>query len=356
MALVGAGPVGLVCARWLLHYGLRPTLFEAGPEVGGVWREKGGVAWPSMTTNISRQITHFFGLELRSTGFFPTTAEVREYLREYADRFDLLRHTRLEHLVLRTTLLPDRKWRVRFRNQSSGLEDEETFDLLVVTSGSYTKPHVPLCFERVLAASPDFEGTVHHSRDFPKLFPAGNAPSSLAGKNVLLVGGSYSATEIMSELIGHEDPKLNAKRVFWLMRRPRWLVGKWLPYEAAGGKLLPHDLVQLRRSNKRAASETSERAPDEWRAANEQMERLCPEQSTLLGGKLHIDRKRYYSLPPRRLLTWNYGLFRQSSSAEHLEVLLEEKLTRLGGRWTEFESGIRVECDAILSVPASCSM
>ena len=86
VALVGAGPAGLVSSRWLLQYGLRPTLFEVGPEMGGLWREKGGVAWPSMTTNISRQMTHVFGLELRSTRFFPTIAEVREYLREYAER------------------------------------------------------------------------------------------------------------------------------------------------------------------------------------------------------------------------------------------------------------------------------
>ena len=250
---------------------------------------------------------------------------------------------------MRTTLLPDRKWRVRFRDQKAGLEDEETFDFLVVTSSSYSVAHVPLSFERVLAASPEFEGTVHHSREFPKLFQAGNVPSSLAGKNVLLVGGSYSATEIMPELIGHEDPTRYLKRVFWLMRRPRWLVGKWLPYEAAGGKLLPHDLVQVRRCNKTAENEISERTADEWRAANEQMERLCPEQSTLLGGKLHINRERYYSLPPRRLLTWNYELFRQPSTAERLEVLLGEKLTRLGGRWAEFESGTsRLRRDPLL--------
>lgn len=348
VAVVGAGPVGIVCVRWLLHYGLRPILFEEAPEVGGVWRERGGLAWPSMTTNLSRQITHFFGLEMRSTSFFPTTAEVRQYLQEYAERFDLLRHTRLAHRVVRTTLLPDHKWSVRFRDRNTDVEDEELFDFLVVASGAYSKPYVPLCFERLLAASQDFEGSVYHSRDFPTLFPAGGAASELAGKNVLLVGGSYSAAEIMSELIGHEEPSLNAKRVFWLMRRPHWLLGKWLPYAAAGGKLLPGDLIDLRRTNRRNSTEHCEMTPEEWRASNERMERLCPEQSTLLGGKLHIDRQRYYSSPPRRLLTWNLELFRQNATAERLEVLREERLSRVGGRRAEFESGLIIDCDAIV--------
>ncbi|MEH3154595.1 MAG: FAD-dependent oxidoreductase [Gordonia paraffinivorans] len=37
VAVVGAGPGGLVTARWLLSQGFDVTVFEAGPTIGGQW-------------------------------------------------------------------------------------------------------------------------------------------------------------------------------------------------------------------------------------------------------------------------------------------------------------------------------
>ena len=37
VAVIGAGPGGLVAARWLLSQGFEPTIFEQGPMLGGQW-------------------------------------------------------------------------------------------------------------------------------------------------------------------------------------------------------------------------------------------------------------------------------------------------------------------------------
>ena len=37
VCVVGAGPSGLACCRWLLHEGLQVTCVEAAADVGGLW-------------------------------------------------------------------------------------------------------------------------------------------------------------------------------------------------------------------------------------------------------------------------------------------------------------------------------
>ncbi|MCW4356065.1 NAD(P)-binding protein [Hoyosella sp. YIM 151337] len=37
VAVICAGPGGIVAARWLLAQGFEPTIFEQGPMLGGQW-------------------------------------------------------------------------------------------------------------------------------------------------------------------------------------------------------------------------------------------------------------------------------------------------------------------------------
>ena len=37
VAVIEAGPGGLVAARWLLSQGFEPTIFEQSPMLGGQW-------------------------------------------------------------------------------------------------------------------------------------------------------------------------------------------------------------------------------------------------------------------------------------------------------------------------------
>ncbi len=63
VAVIGAGPGGLVAARWLISQGFEPTLFEQQSELGGQWTgsDLTGV-WPAMYTNTSRVLTAFSDL------------------------------------------------------------------------------------------------------------------------------------------------------------------------------------------------------------------------------------------------------------------------------------------------------
>jgi dimethylaniline monooxygenase (N-oxide forming) len=64
VAVIGAGPAGLVMARYLKSEGFEPGLFEQGGRIGGQWSadpSHSGV-WPSMRTNTSRIMTSFSDL------------------------------------------------------------------------------------------------------------------------------------------------------------------------------------------------------------------------------------------------------------------------------------------------------
>jgi dimethylaniline monooxygenase (N-oxide forming) len=61
VAIIGAGPSGLVAAKYALQAGFDVTVFEASDDLGGQWHataSHSGV-WPGMHANTSRAMTAF---------------------------------------------------------------------------------------------------------------------------------------------------------------------------------------------------------------------------------------------------------------------------------------------------------
>ncbi len=85
--MIGAGPGGLVAARWLLSQGFEPTIFEQSPMLGGQWTGLDGISgiWPTMHTNTSRILTAFSDLEHESDAVFPSNRDILTYLHRYAE-------------------------------------------------------------------------------------------------------------------------------------------------------------------------------------------------------------------------------------------------------------------------------
>ena len=362
VALIGAGPSSLVCARWLLYYKLKPTLFEKCDDIGGLWRPKSGIVWPSMTTNISKYHSFFFGLEHESPNAFQTTSEMYNYLRAYADKFGIIPYIRFRHEIVQATkesgdAIRNSAWRIQFRDLTdSATLREEQFDFLVITSGTISKPYIPELFRSLLSSDSNcFKGSVYHSIQFPQLFPFQNVnpastPPVFAGKQVLLVGGSFSAAEVLSDLLDQKDATHNATRVHWLMRRPRWFYNKWVS-SVLGDKsslLVPNDL-RITRRNRTSPHEVILTTEEQWRTENLRIQKSCIEQQqdTFLGGRLRVN-EQFFTRPPLKLLTGNFEHFRDQRKAEKLNVFVGEKLLRFEERAAVFESGIRIECDAVI--------
>lgn len=194
VAIIGAGPAGLVSARWLQQEGFRPILFEQGEHLGGQWC--GGAAysgvWPAMRTNTSRVMSAFSDLDHGpEVPTYPSNQQMRAYLERYARRFGLLEVLRTKSRVVEVAQ-DGEGWRVGVL-AADGSVRHERFSKVVVASGRYNKPRIP--------ATPGLE-TFSGPGGFLHTFQYRGA-ARFQGMRVVVAGGSISALEIASELAMH---------------------------------------------------------------------------------------------------------------------------------------------------------
>jgi len=207
VAVIGAGPGGLVAARWLLARGFEPTIFEQSATLGGQWAGIPGHSgvWPTMHTNTSRILTAFSDLPNESDHVYPSNREVLDYLHRYAETFGLTPRIRLGTRVERVSR-DATGWLVRH----SGTDAR--FERIVVASGRFhapSAPHVP--------GLDTFAGSlgVMSTYDY-------RGPEPYRGKRVLVAGGAISALEIATGVA-----EFGAARVVVTQRRQRYVLPKY---------------------------------------------------------------------------------------------------------------------------------
>jgi thioredoxin reductase len=236
VAIIGAGPGGIVAARYLLQHGFEPMLFEQSSRLGGQWNqgaEHSGV-WPTMVTNTSRVNTHFSDLEWPpGTPMFPHNTQVLAYLERYSDWFDITRRVRLQHKVTSVERV-SQGYRVTWvANQVE--PGTELFRYIIVATGRYNAPKIP-----PIPGIESFSGShgVSHTFDFTDA-------QHYRDKCVVVGGCGISAVEIAPELAMG-----GARRVVSSMRRQRYVLQRIV----AG---VPIDLLVFNRYNVLAAERMS---------------------------------------------------------------------------------------------------
>ncbi len=213
MAVIGAGPGGLVAARWLKKEGFQPVVFELGDGLGGQWASdpRTSGVWPSMHTNTSRVLTEFSEVpHLEGTAVYPTNQEMQAYLQRYAEHFDLIPCLRFGTRVEQIERSGDGRWIVRITGRD-GSTSEQTFSHVVVATGRYNLPAIP-----TVPGLDTFSGRGGFLHTF-----AYKHPESYRGLRVLVAGCAISALEIASDLA-----MLGAARVIACNRRQRYVLNK----------------------------------------------------------------------------------------------------------------------------------
>jgi len=204
VAVVGAGPSGLVAAKSLKEEGLEPVVFEQADGVGGQWHAPSAHSgvWPGMRANTSKTLDAFSDFPpSESVPMFPRVEELRDYLRSYAKTFDLYPSIRLKTPVRRIER-DDGGWRV-----VTGDGKDERFDGVVVASGRFNRPHRP-----AIEGIERFAGEVVHSFHY-------RGRDAFRGKRVVVLGNSVSGTEIASDLAIDDSIRVTAS-----LRKPRYVV------------------------------------------------------------------------------------------------------------------------------------
>ncbi|MEU0494676.1 NAD(P)-binding domain-containing protein [Mycobacterium sp. NPDC006124] len=207
VAVIGAGPGGLVAARWLTARGFEPTVFERSPVLGGQWAGLPGASgvWPAMHTNTSRVLTAFSDLEPLSTNVFPSSGEVLDYLHRYAASFGLLPRIRFDTTVEHLDRDGD-GWSLSHDGERS------RFDRVVVASGRFHAPATP-----PVPGLDTFAGSVGTSNSYHY-----RGSAQLTGKRILVAGCAVSALEVAAELA-----QQGAATVVVTQRRQRYVLPKF---------------------------------------------------------------------------------------------------------------------------------
>jgi hypothetical protein len=213
VCVIGAGVSGLTACKALDDFGVPHTCFEASDEVGGNWyfRNPNGVssAYRSLHIDISKPSSSFrdFPMPDRYPDY-PHHSHIFEWLRDYADAFDLREAIRFNTRVQRAERGPGGGWRIMLDDGS-----QECFDALLVCNGHHWDPRYP-------DFPGNFDGPQIHSHDY--IDPS--TPLDLQGRRVLVVGIGNSAVDIVSELAR----KTMCETVFLSTRSGAYVIPKYI--------------------------------------------------------------------------------------------------------------------------------
>ncbi|XP_026394348.1 flavin-containing monooxygenase FMO GS-OX-like 3 isoform X2 [Papaver somniferum] len=220
VAVIGAGPAGLVASRELRREGHEVVVFERNNQVGGTWVYNSNVESDPLGLDPSRAIIHSslydslrVNLPREVMGFsdypfvakvkdgtdprrFPHHSEVLHYFEDFANHFGLIQLIRFETEVIYVGLLEEEEelregWVVKSRKKGevgNSSVARDVFDAVVVCSGQYTQPNIA-----EIPGIDAWPGKQLHSHSY-------RVPEPFSGQVVLVIGNSVSAEDISKEI------------------------------------------------------------------------------------------------------------------------------------------------------------
>ena len=240
LAIIGAGVSGFLTAKYALQSGFLPTIFEKRSEVGGLWSST-GFMWPSMRTNSSKFTNEFSDFHWPdSQATFPTPIDVQAFFASYVAKFDLTQYIKFNCQVTMMKQAEGSRWHIQWNDLKSGAKLEQSFDYLIVATGYFSVPNMDAFkgyMEDKSNAGLEFVHSAHYK----------NA-KNFEGKKVVLLGCSFSSTQIAAEICQVSQSTVN------VFRRPAWCLKKKL-YHPTYQQELPIDCQLYSRAFVQAKAE-----------------------------------------------------------------------------------------------------
>jgi cation diffusion facilitator CzcD-associated flavoprotein CzcO len=200
MAIVGAGFGGLGMAIRLKQAGRDDfVLIERGEDVGGTWWAN---SYPGCQCDIPSNLYSFsFAPNPNWDRAYPMRDQLLEYLRNCAERFGVMPHTRLRTELLEARWLGDeQRWELETTTGPLAAR------VLVAAPGLLSEPFSP-----PLPGLDRFEGNCFHTAEW-------DHSDDLTGKRVALLGSGASAVQVVPEI----QPLVAKLHLF--QRTPPWVI------------------------------------------------------------------------------------------------------------------------------------
>lgn len=228
VAVIGAGPIGLVAAAQLVARGERPLVLEAGDAVGDSIRRWAHVRlfspWKYLTEPVSRGMLEAAGWTLPDPEGLPTGGELVEGLLEpLAALPQIAPHLRLGSRVVSVTRRGFDKTKTAGRDgapfelvvqRADGRRERVLARAVIDASGTYASPN-PMGAGG-LAADGEHEAADRIHYGIPDLL--GRDRARYAGRRTLVIGSGHSAFNALLELaaLAQQAP---GTEVVWAVRR-----------------------------------------------------------------------------------------------------------------------------------------
>lgn len=198
-------------------------IFERNADVGGIWDidAPGSPVYETAHFISSRTQSGFPGFPMPDDyPDYPNHRQLLDYIRAFADEFDLRGNIRFNTSVERAVLTPDGLWELQL-----GTGETRHCRYLICANGVTWEPHF-------VSWPGQFNGEVRHSATY-------RSPAEFAGKRVLVVGAGNSGADIAC------DASVSADQAFLSVRRgyhfiPKFIIGKPSDVFAEEGPKLPH--------------------------------------------------------------------------------------------------------------------
>ena len=215
VAVIGGGVSGLAAARAFDTHGHRVIGYERSHDFGGVWEPSR--SYPDVQTQSPKDLYRYTDLAMPDTyPEWPKGPQVHAYLHAYADKHKLARlfqlNTNVVHMDRRSDGEPG--WTLTL--EAAGKTWTRDFNFVAICTGQFSDKNV-----LTHPGQDDFVGAggkVMHSSDYTD-------PALAEGKNVVVLGGSKSATDIVVNAAQN-----GAKSVTLVYREPVWRI----PYFVGG--------------------------------------------------------------------------------------------------------------------------
>jgi len=202
--IIGAGPVGLAMAQAMKQQGLAYDHIDAGPGLGGNWRHG---LYENVHIVSSKRATAFAGYPMpEHYPDFPSAPQLLAYLERYARDHGVDAAIESGRTVTAVRPLVNDTWHVEIDG-----EERRHYKGVIVCNGHHRDPRWP--------SYPGQEtAPLIHAHDY-------RAPSELAGKRVLVIGGGNSACDIASEAprVG-KSSDLSLRAGYWFL--PKTFLGR----------------------------------------------------------------------------------------------------------------------------------
>ncbi|KAI6758576.1 hypothetical protein HG530_010816 [Fusarium avenaceum] len=205
---IGAGISGICGAIEFLKQvsELDLVIYEKNPELGGTWFEN---RYPGCACDVP---AHAYQLTYESSprwsSFFAQAPEILQYWKDVAAKYNIRKNIRFETKCIGARWNEEaKKWHVQVKNLKTGIESEDSADVLVTGEGVLNEWRWP-----DIAGIDFFKGTLLHSANW-------DSQISLKDKSVAVIGAGSSGLQIVPAILP------DVKHMDHYVRGRSWIAG-----------------------------------------------------------------------------------------------------------------------------------